>query len=100
MELAQRIEMNEAIREYKRKGQPEIAAIIKENLDKGIFALSDAPEPVELVPAPKRTAKKVAWQDWAKENTDLDLEVIEAVTRGDLITMLEVNGFIASADNE
>ena len=93
----QRVKMNETIREYNSKGQPELAEPFRVALANNVMYVE--PDGVELtevepVPVPKKSAKKDKWQEYALEVSDIDPEVIENASRKDVITMLVVNGLI------
>ena len=90
--------MNEQIREYSEKGEPEKAALIRKAMEAGHPYV--APEPVGVVTLsqPKLNGSKEAWLGYAKEISDIDHEVLEAATRDDLIVMLRANGLIEMPD--
>ncbi len=99
MELWQRIEMIEKIRELRMAGQPELAAPLIEALERDEFYLGEeAEEEAEEVKVPSRGAKKSVWQKFATKHSSFDLELIEDSTRNDLIGMLEANGIIDRKD--
>ena len=103
MEQDQRIQMSEQIRHERSVGRPEVAQQIQKALDRDEF-LSDkvdtVDEPVEtvFVDAPKKNASKATWQQFAKNNSDFDHELIDGITRKDLQAMLIAHGIIAKFD--
>lgn len=100
MNFEQQVEMRQEIRKQDIAGRPEVAQKIKKHLDAGVYWMPEAVTPKETPPPPNTNAKKTAWQKWAKDNTDIDHEVIETITRSDLIAMLRANGIIAAETNE
>lgn len=90
-------EMNQLIREESQNGRPEIAARIRSALDRG--EVYEAPgvevvEPVEQPPLGGPGSGKVAWVEYALSVSDIDEEVLESITKDDIIAMLRANGII------
>ena len=95
MELEQRIEMNEKIRELRRTGNPHPAQLIQTALNEDRYFMGpEAQAKADAPKEPKKTAKKEAWTDYAKAVSQIDEEVIDGATRTDIIGMLEANGLI------
>ncbi len=94
MELWQRIEMLEKIRELRMAGQPELAAPLLAALERDEFYLGEEAEEEAEVKVPLRGAKKSEWQEFATKHSSFDLELIKDSTRNDIIGMLEANGII------
>jgi len=93
----QRVTMNETIREYNRKGQPERAEPYRIALANNVMYVEpevDDSAEVEVVPQPAKSSKKEVWQAYAIEISDIDPEVINNASRKDVITMLVVNELI------
>ncbi len=98
MELAQRIEMLELIRELRGRGEPEKAADVQAALDEDEYFLGGRKLPtVGNVSEPKRSAKREAWIEYAKHVSDIEHEIIDKMQRNDLIAMLKANGLIEAA---
>ena len=101
MELDQRIQMTEKIRNERAGGRPEVAQQIQKALDRDEFFLDDnvdEPVGVVFVEAPKKAASKAKWQQFAKNNSDFDHELIDGITRRDLQAMLIAHGIIEKFD--
>lgn len=99
MEQDQRVKMYEKIRAERGAGRPEVAQQIQKALDRDEFLLGDNVDiPVVVVDTPKKTATKSKWQEFAKSNSDFDHELIDGITRKDLIAMLMAHGIIAKFD--
>lgn len=94
LDTDQRIEMLTKIRELRGTGQPEVAADIQVALDRDEYFLGGRKQPVEILDMPKKSAKREAWERYAKEVSDIDHEIIEGLLRDDLIAMLRANGLI------
>jgi hypothetical protein len=90
----ERIEMIDEIRRLKRTGVPQVAQRIQQALDEGRYFVGETPKPVENPEPPLLNAKTEDWFAYAVEVSDIDVEVLEAATRSDIITMLRVNGLI------
>jgi hypothetical protein len=90
----QRVEMRVEERRLHQTGDAEGAAAIKAalNEDRYFTGLVLVPEPE--VKTPKKAAKKQAWIDYALAVSEIDPEVINGATRGDIIKMLEANDLI------
>jgi len=99
MEQAQRVKMYEQIRSERGAGRPEVAQQIQKALDRDEYFLGDVNvEPFVVVDVPKKTATKSKWQEFAKKNSDFDHELIEGITRKDLLSMLLAHGIIDKFD--
>ena len=89
----QHIEMLTEIRLLRGTGKPEIAAGIQLALDEGRYFLGSKVVPIEVQP-PSKSATTEAWANFAKEQSEIDHEVIDDQSRNDLIKMLQANGLI------
>lgn len=89
----QRIEMLTEIRLLRSTGKPEVAADIQLALDEGRYFLGTKTVFVETQP-PSKNAHTEVWANFAKEHSEIDHEVIDGLTRKDLIKMLQANGLI------
>lgn len=92
--LEQEIEMLDLMQELKRTGDPVAAAAIQVAFDEGRYFTGQAKKEVELPDPPNLNAKKEDWFAFAVEVSDIDVDVLEAATRNDIITMLRANGLI------
>jgi len=94
MELAQRAEMVDEARRLRSIGNPQAANLLMKSLDRDEFlGVEVAPEP-EKVEAPSLKAKKAVWVAFAKENSNIDDEIIDSATKSDIIGMLDANGLL------
>ena len=95
--------MSERIRHERSVGRPEVAKQIRKALDRDEF-LPDADDSVDepvktvFVDAHKKAASKATWQQFAKNNSDFDHELIDGITRKDLQAMLIAHGIIKKFD--
>lgn len=106
--LSEQEEINLALRELNRTGNPTLvrdmemliadeapfSKVIK--IAKDHFAPVVKPEvPVADLPdAPARNAGTPKWQSFAKQVSDMDPEVVDSMSRKDIITVLEDKGII------
>jgi hypothetical protein len=90
----QRVEMRVEKRRLHSTGDAEGAAAIKLALDEDRYFTGLVLVPEPEVKAPKKAAKKQAWIDYALAVSEIDPEVINGATRGDIIKMLEANDLI------
>lgn len=96
-------EMSLQMRKESQAGRPEIAAKYRAAIRQGKFyeALTAAPKVDVSIPHEHGPgSKKESWAEYAKANSDLDEEIIEAATKTDLIAMLKANGVIPVTRNE
>lgn len=111
--LAQRSEMRQLVRKFDMSGKPEVAAQIRLCIEQGVMWEGEevVVEPEETVvagsgaggvnenyattPQPPLHGKgsgKIAWGEYASTVTEIDAEIIETLSKGDLIGMLQANG--------
>ncbi len=95
----QRNRMVSKIRELRGKGRPEKAAEIQLALDEEKYFMGSDMETTPELVVPKLNASTQAWVDFALEHSDVDPEVLNDVTRNDIITMMRVNGIIDIGDD-
>ena len=96
-------EMNVQVRKESQAGRPEVAARYRAALKRGepYEAPGTAPKVDVSIPYENGPgSKKELWAAYAKANSDLDEEIIEAATKTDLIAMLKANGVIPVTRNE
>jgi len=87
-------EMNDNRRELARTGNTVESAKVREALMRGeylVIGKSKEPDPID---PPKRNATKLEWQEFAKKVSEIDHDVIDNVTRDDIIQMLKANGLL------
>ena len=95
MLIEERIEMNELIRHFNLCGEPQNAAPIKEALALDEYYMGEDPEPEpEPVVAPNGNATKAAWLKFAKEVSEVDHEVLDSFSKGDIIQMMKATGIL------
>jgi hypothetical protein len=99
----QTTEMNVKLREAGRSGDPGLAQRYREALLDGRYYEPPTPEPeiyIEQPPFKGPGSGKDTWQEFAKAQTDMEPEVIDALGKGDLITMLRAQGVIGQPQPE
>lgn len=98
LNLHQRIEMMNLVREFEASGQPEKAAPIREAFEQGKYftGVDNEDEFAEMVAEPDRKSAKVKWVEFALEVSNIDPEIIRGATKKDLLRLLEVNQIIES----
>jgi hypothetical protein len=85
------------MRKESQAGRPEIAAQYRAAIRRGEPYEAPGMAPKVDVSIPHEHgpgSKKETWAKYAKANSDLDDEIIEAATKADLIAMLKANGII------
>lgn len=90
----QRVEMHAEKRRLHGVGDASGAAAIKAALDENRYFMGLAVVPEPELTAPKKSAKKEAWVRYALEASNIDPEIVNSVSRADLIQMLKANGII------
>lgn len=96
-------EMNLQMRRESQAGRPEIAAKYRAAIRQGKLYEAPGTAPKVDVSIPHEHgpgSKKESWVEYAKANSDLDEEIIEAATKADLIVMLKANGVIPTTESE
>ena len=96
-------EMTTQIREESEAGRPEIAAQYRGAMARGEWFEPPTTKPKPVLGIPNEYgpgSKKDEWAEFAKANSDLDEEVIDSVTKTDLIMMLKATGVIPMTDTE
>ena len=85
-------EMREEVRRLHSIGEPESATGIKLALADGRYFMGLRMVPEVVLPQPKKTAKRDAWVEFALSVSDIEPEIIDDATRGDIMGMLKANG--------
>ena len=95
MEHDPRGEMVAEVRKLRGTGKVAEAASIQEAFDRDEYFMGNRPAKVEDRPKqPKKTANKEAWVKYAKKVSDIDPDVLDGLTKKDIIGMLRANGII------
>ena len=92
LSVDQKIEMMDEKRRLHGVGDAAGAMAIKKALDDDRYFMGLAVVEEAAVTQPKPNAKKSAWVRFALEVSDMDPDIVEAATRGDIIGMLKANG--------
>lgn len=95
------------MRVYREQGEPEKAAQIQRAIDAGEAPPKDLINPkrlkpevevedegIEIPPRKGPGSSKKAWQDFAKQVSDLEPEIIDSMDQAEVIKALEVRGVI------
>ena len=90
----QRKEMHAEKRRLHQSGEPSGAASIAVALLEDRFFLGVEVVPEPETKAPKDSARKADWVEYALAVSNIDPEVINNATRKDIIGMLDANGLL------
>lgn len=96
------------MRMYRDQGEPQHAAAIQRAIDAGEEPPKDLVNPkrirpevevdseesLEIPPRKGPGSSKKAWQEFAKQVSDIEPEIIDNMDQGEVIHMLEVRGVI------
>lgn len=90
-------EMRKRLRAESEAGRPEISAGIQAAIDAGEFYEDPEVEEVAEVEQPPISGPgsgKAAWVEYARSISDIDDEVLDSITREDILAMLRANGLV------
>jgi len=105
-------EMYEAMRRHTREGDPVKAYAIQEHINArtkppgellyfgDVRPIGGVGAPPDMPPRVGKGSTRLVWQNFAKQTSDLEHEIIDSMSRDDVIRALEAQGVIPRVERE